>query len=63
MFDARKFEGEVITKQVNIKADFQSATGESSERDLVVTLTKFQGSQGAEPREGRWIITSIDGLP
>lgn len=62
-FDAKQFDGDAITEEIRIKANFSSPTGETSERDLVVTMTRFVGTQGGQQRDGRWIITNIDGLP
>lgn len=61
-FDPRTFKGETITKEVSIKADFVSPEGEESEKDLVVTMMRVVGTQGDTARDGKWIITEIDGV-
>ncbi len=61
-FDVNTFEGEVVNKDVAIKAEFKSPEGQSSEKDLVVTMTKVVGTQAGTPREGKWVITKIAGL-
>lgn len=61
-FDVNAFEGEVVNKDVAIKADVKSPEGQSSEKDLVVTLSKVVGTQAGTPREGKWVITKIAGL-
>lgn len=61
-FDIKTFDGEVVTKDVMIKADVKAPEGPTSEKDLVVTLSKVVGKQGETVREGKWIITRIAGL-
>lgn len=61
-FDIKTFDGEVVTKDVMIKADVKAPEGATSEKDLVVTLSKVVGKQGETVREGKWIITRIAGL-
>lgn len=61
-FDVKTFDGDVVTKDVMIKADFKTPEGQTSEKDLVVTLSKVVGKQGETVREGKWIITKIAGL-
>jgi hypothetical protein len=33
-----------------------------SEKDLVITMSRAVGTQAGTPREGKWIITKIDGI-
>lgn len=61
-FDVKTFDGEMVTKDVMIKANVQTPQGSSSEKDLVVTLSKVVGKQGETVRDGKWIITKIAGL-
>src|SRR5688572_20209231 len=56
--DARTFEGETIKKDVTVKASFKSPEGQTSEKNLVVTIERVAGGG----REGRPIITKISGL-
>jgi hypothetical protein len=61
-FDVKSFDGEMVTKDVMIKADVRTPEGQNAEKDLVVTLSKVVGKQGDTVREGKWIITKIAGL-
>lgn len=61
-FDAKTFDGEWVSKDVAIKAQFTSPEGQTSEKDLVITMSKAVGTQAGTPREGKWIITKIAGL-
>jgi hypothetical protein len=56
--DARTFEGETISKDVTVKAEFKSPEGQTSEKTLVITIERVAGGG----REGRPIITKISGL-
>ena len=56
--DAKTFEGETISKDVTVKADFKSPEGQTSEKTLVITIQRVAGGG----REGRPIITKISGL-
>ena len=61
-FDVKTFDGDVVTKDVMIKADVKTPDGSSAEKDLVVTLSKVVGKQGETVRDGKSIITKIAGL-
>jgi hypothetical protein len=61
-FDANAFEGDMISKDVAIRAEVRGPEGQTTEKDLVVTLSKVVGTQGGTPRDGKWIITKIAGL-
>lgn len=61
-FDANAFDGEMVSKDVAIRAEVQGPDGSSAEKDLVITMSKVVGSQGGTPRDGKWIITKIAGL-
>jgi hypothetical protein len=61
-FDIATFQGDMVSKDVAIKAQFRSPEEEQSEKDLVVTLSRAVGTQAGAPREGKWIITRIAGL-
>jgi hypothetical protein len=56
--DPRTFEGETISKDVTVKADFKTPEGATTEKTLVITLERVAGGG----REGRPIITKITGL-
>jgi hypothetical protein len=61
-FDVNTFQGEMVNKDVAIKAQFKSPEGQTSEKDLVITMSKAVGTQAGTAREGKWIITKIAGL-
>src|SRR6188768_516529 len=56
--DAKAFEGETISKDVTVKAQFKSPEGQTSEKTLVITIQRVAGGG----REGRPLITKITGL-
>lgn len=59
--DPEQFEGEMISKAVTVNAQVQAPGGETSEKMLVVTMQRAVGKRGDQVREGRWIITRIEG--
>jgi len=61
-FDVKTFQGDMVSKDVAIKASFKSPEGQTSEKDLVITLSRAVGTQAGTAREGKWIITKIAGL-
>lgn len=61
-FDAAAFEGEMVNKDVAIKADVKSPEGQTAQKDLTITLSKVVGTQAGTARDGKWIITKIAGL-
>lgn len=61
-FDLATFRGELVTKDIAIKAQVRSPEGQMSEKDLVVTMSRVSGTQAGTEREGKWIITKIAGL-
>lgn len=61
-FDMNAFQGEMVSKDVAIKAEVRLPDGQVSEKDLVITMSRVAGTQAGTPREGKWIITRIAGL-
>ncbi|MGQ0736372.1 MAG: hypothetical protein ACT4QD_22295 [Acidobacteriota bacterium] len=61
-FNAESFDGELIAKDVSLTAQIRTPTGEEVEKTLVVTLQRVAGTQDGTPREGRAVITRIQGL-
>ncbi|MDH4066298.1 MAG: hypothetical protein OEW19_17995 [Acidobacteriota bacterium] len=61
-FDIGTFQGDRVTKDVSITARFRSPDGQTSEKNLVVTMARIVGTQAGTQREGKWIITRIAGL-
>jgi hypothetical protein len=60
-FDAAKFQGEVVSKDVTLNAQVKSPDGQTAQKTLVVTFQRVTGTLDGQPREGRWIITKIAG--
>jgi hypothetical protein len=61
-FDPNAFEGEMLSKDVAIKAQVKAPEGQTSEKDLTITMSKIVGAQGGAARDGKWIVTKIAGL-
>lgn len=60
-FDASQFQGELISKDVTVDAQIKTPGGEIVPKTLTVTMQRVVGTQGGQTREGRWIITGIQG--
>jgi hypothetical protein len=56
--DPRTFEGETISKDVTVNAEFRTPDGQTTNKTLTITLSRVAGGG----REGRPIITKISGL-
>ena len=56
--DPKTFEGETITKDVVVDAEVRTPDGQTSRKQLTVTIARVAGGG----REGRPIITKISGL-
>lgn len=56
--DARTFQGETISKDVTVNADMRTPDGQTTNKQLTITLARVAGAG----REGRPIITRISGL-
>jgi hypothetical protein len=61
-FDPEQFEGELVSKDVTVNAQVRSPEGETTPKTLVITMQRVSGTMRGEQREGRWIITRIQGL-
>lgn len=59
-FAADKFEGELITKDITINAEVRK-DGQTTNKTLVVTIQRVVGTQDGTERDGRPIITRIQG--
>lgn len=59
--DATQFDGELVTKDMVLKANVKKGDAAAAERELHVKLTKADLKNGPEGKavEGRWIITHI----
>ena len=56
--DPKTFEGETISKDVVVNAEFRSPEGQTSNKPLTITIARVAGGG----REGRPIITKITGI-
>lgn len=61
-FDVNTFQGEMVHKDLAVKAEVRSPEDQMSEKDLVITMSRAVGTQAGTPREGKWIITKITGV-
>jgi len=61
-FDSEKFTGELVSKDVTLTAQVKSPDGQTAEKKLVVTIQRVEGTQDGNRRNGRPIITRIQGL-
>ena len=59
--DATKFDGELIKKDLTIKAKVKTPEGPTQDKDLHVRLTRADLTGGPDGKAvaGRWIITHI----
>jgi hypothetical protein len=60
-FNPEQFQGELVAKDVTIDAQVNSPKGQTSQKTLVLTLQRAVGTLNGQRREGRWIITRIQG--
>jgi hypothetical protein len=61
-FAAEKFEGELVSKDVTLSAEVRAPDGQRSQRTLVVTIQRVEGTLDGVQRVGRPIITRIQGV-
>jgi hypothetical protein len=60
-FSPEQFQGELISKDVTVNAQVRSPDGQTAPKTLVITMQKATGTLNGQQREGRWIITRIQG--
>jgi hypothetical protein len=60
-FNAEKFEGELLTKDVTLNAQVKMPDGQTVPKTLVVTIQRVVGKLDGAERQGRSIITRIQG--
>ena len=60
--DTSKFDGELLTKDVNITAKVKKGDAPVEDRKLRLRLTKVELKNGPEGKsfDGRWVITGIE---
>jgi hypothetical protein len=59
--DTTKFDGELVTKDMQIRAQVRTPEGSMQDKDLYVRFTRAELTNGPEGKTipGRWIITNI----
>jgi hypothetical protein len=60
-FDAETFNGDLVSKDVTVNAEVRTPEGQTTPKTLTLTLQRLSGTMDGEQREGRWIITRIEG--
>jgi hypothetical protein len=60
--DMSKFEGDLVTKDVTIDAKIRTPDGQETNKTLVITIQRAEGTQDGAPRQGRPVITRIQGM-
>ena len=61
-FSPEKFSGELISKDVTLNAKVRTPDGQTSDKTLIVTIQRVEGTQDGVQRNGRPIIARIQGL-
>jgi hypothetical protein len=61
-FDPAQFNGALVSKAVTVNAQVRSPQGDVAPKTMVVTMQRAEGTLNGESREGRWIISRIDGV-
>ncbi len=56
-----QFEGELVSKDVTVDAQVKTPDGQTVPKTLVLTMERVSGKLNGQQREGRWIITRIQG--
>ena len=60
-FDPAQFQGDLISKDVTVEAQMKAPDGKIAPKTLVITMQRVVGSMKGQQREGRWVITRIQG--
>ena len=61
-FNPEKFTGELVSKDVTLDAQVKTPDGQTSQKTLIVTIQRVEGTQDGAQRNGKPIITRIQGL-
>ena len=57
--DVAKLDGDVVEKDVTVRANVRTPDGQETEKTIAVTLSRAEMREGrAEMKTGRWIVTS-----
>ncbi len=60
-FAADKFQGDLVSKDVTLNAQVRGPDGQTSQKTLVVTIQRVEGTLAGAQRTGRPVITRIQG--
>jgi hypothetical protein len=60
-FVPEQFEGDLVSKDVTLDAQVKTPDGQTVPKTLVITMQRVSGTLNGQQREGRWIITRIQG--
>jgi hypothetical protein len=60
-FAADKFQGELISKDVTLDAQVKTPDGQTTQKTLVVTIQRVEGSLDGQRRVGKPVIARIQG--
>jgi len=60
-FDPAAFQGDLISKDVTLDAQVKAPDGSVAPKTLVITMQRVVGAMKGQQREGRWVITRIQG--
>jgi hypothetical protein len=61
VFDASKFEGALISKDIVLDAEMRTPDGQTARKTLTVTIQRVEGTLDGVQRTGKPIITRIQG--
>jgi hypothetical protein len=61
-FNADKFSGELISKDVTLDAQVTTPDKQTVQKTLIVTIQRVEGTQDGAQRNGKPIVTRIQGL-
>ena len=60
-FVPEQFQGDLVSKDVTLDAQVRTPERQTVPKTLVITMQRVSGTLNGQPREGRWIITRIQG--
>jgi hypothetical protein len=61
-FAVDKFQGELVSKDVTLNADIRMPDGQTTQKQLVVTIQRVEGTQDGTQRTGKPVIARIQGV-
>ena len=60
-FAADKFAGELVSKDITLNAEIKTPDGQTTQKTLVVTIQRVEGTQDGAQRTGKPVISRIQG--